>query len=272
MKNFFIKIYTPILFSLSIAALHSATRPTVPIELPTNPPVFLRSVAAPHEPIELRIVDDILDAARTPAAKMPIQQCVLDFSRDGAQSSVFKITGYLLSSGGIIGGDSHKKLYWADFSYLMCESLAAWVRQSPADFPKLANFFNDKDAVYTAFGKIINTVDTTERELSALADLKNCESFVKETMDKDLPLLLNELFKALPASLSSVGDLAKDHQSEIVSVAKKFTPQIAQLVNVSYIGLSKASDAASAAVSNFVQAIEDGGCCGCFSLFKSKKK
>ncbi len=251
MKNFFTKTYTLILFSLSIAALS----------------------AAAHEVVELRIVDDILDAARTPAARMPMQQCVLDFSRDGTQSSVFKITGYLLSSGGIIGGDSHKKLYWADFSYLMCESLAAWVRQSPGDFPKLANFFDDKNAVYTAFGKIINTIDTTERELSALADLKNCEAFVKETMDKDLPLLLGELFKALPASLSSVGSLAKDHQSEIISVAKTFTPTIAKLVNVSYLGLSKASDAASAAVSKLLQAIEDGECCGCFpSLRKGKKK
>jgi hypothetical protein len=249
MKNFFIKIYTLILFSLGITNLSAATT----------------------EPIELNIVGDILDATRTPA-KMSMQKCVLDFSKDGAQSSVFKITGYLLSSGGIIGGDSHKKLYWPDFSYLMCESLAAWVRQSPGDFPKLANFFNNKDAVYTAFGKIVNTVDTTERELSALADLKNCEAFVKETIDKDLPLLLGELIKALPSSLSSVGDLAKDHQSEILSVAKKFAPQIAQLVNVSYIGLSKASDAASAAVSNFVQAIEDGGCCGCFPSFRKSKK
>jgi hypothetical protein len=239
MKNFFIKIYTLILFSLSITNLSAATT----------------------EPIELNILGDILDATRRTPVKMSMQQCVLDFSKDGTQSSVFKITGYLLSSGGIIGEDSHKKLYWADFSYLMCESLAAWVRQSPGDFPKLANFFNDKDAVYTAFGKIINTVDTTERELSALAEYKNCEAFVKETMDKDLP-----------ASLSSVGDLAKDHQSEIISVAKNFTPHIARLVNVSYIGLTEASKAASAAVSNFVQAIEDSGCCGCFPSFKKGKK
>lgn len=254
MKNFFIKIYTLILFSLSITNLSASS----------NEPIELKEE-------KLNIVDDILRATRT-TAKMSMQRCVLDFSKDGTQSSVFKITGYLLSSGGIIGEDSHKKLYWADFSYLMCESLAAWVRQSPGDFPKLANFFNDKDAVYTAFGKIINTVDTTERELSALAEYKNCEAFVKETMDKDLPLLLNELFKALPASLSSVGDLAKDHQSEIISVAKNFTPHIARLVNVSYIGLTEASKAASAAVSNFVQAIEDSGCCGCFPSFKKGKK
>lgn len=273
MKNFFIKIYTPILFSLSIAALHSATRPTVPIELPTNPPVFLRSAAAPHEPIELNIVGDILDATRTPA-KMSMQQCVLDFS--DAQGTALKVTGYLLSSGGIIGGDSHKKLYWVDFSYLMCESLAAWVRQNPNDFPILKDFFGtkeeDKNKVYNDFRIILNTKETAEKELRALSDPKKCEAFVKETLKNEFTMLIRALSEKLPDSLSAAKELAKNNMPTIVSEAEKFAPVIAKLVNVSYLGISKTAQLAETAMSNFVQAIEDGGCCGCFPSFRKSKK
>ncbi len=248
MKNFFIKIYTLILFSLSITTLS----------------------AAASEPIELHIIDDILDASRT--SKITMRQCSFDF-KDGASGVIPPLTAYLLSESGIISGNSDKTLYLRDLSYLTFELFAALVRLKPEEFkttPEIVTIFNNKDAVYNAFGIISNTINTAERELSALADPKNCETFVKETLDKDLPSLLGEIFKALPAS---VGDLAKGHESEVLSVAKKFTPQIAQLVNISYLGISKAAQLAETAMSNFVQAIEDGGCCGCFpSLSKSKKK
>lgn len=244
MKNIFTKTSLLIIFCLNMATIFPALRSAEPIVG----------------------VDDIINATKTlaPAAQMPTQ-CVLDFSRGGVQGSALKIAGYLLSNGGIISDDSHKKLYWVDFSYLMCESFAAWTRLNPQDCPKLSALFADPNSVYTAFGKIINTMDTTERALSELADLKKCNAFVNQTIDKDLPLLLNELFKALPASLSSVADLAKDHQKEIVSVAQKFAPTIAQLLNTSYIGLSKAAAAADKAFKKLEEEVSN---CGCFSWCK----
>lgn len=250
MKSLLIKSYTLILFCLTTATLFPASK----VESVEPPPVVLNPRTAQNTSMtqmELGpisdLVNDLTNASKTPlsADKMPMTQCVLDFS--DPVNAAFKIAGRLLSDSGVLTADSHKTLNVTDFSYLMCEGFAAWTRKSPDTFPKLSALFNDQNSVYNAFGKIINTMDTTQRDLSELADLAKCKLLVNQTINKDLPLLLNELFKALPSSVSTITDFAKDHESEIANAAKIFTPTIATLLNKAYIGLSLAGEALTVA-------------------------
>ena len=218
MKNFSISFYALIVFGLSATALLAST---------TNP----------EDP------ENGSDARVAPAV-IPVQ-CVFDFSPEKTKSSMLKMAAYLVSNGGVVTDDSPNTLYNVDMTYLMFESVAALVRKNSPDFPKLFELFSDTSSVYKAFNQLITEIDDFEDDLSTLADLKTCQEYVNYMLENDLPLLIDVLRQSVPLPLVPAAALADAHKAEIIKGAETFTPQIAELLNSSYIGLSKIAQTVS---------------------------
>ncbi len=166
-------------------------------------------------------------------------KCVFDFSPENNESSKLKMATYLASKRGVVTDDSHKTLYNVDMTYLMFESFAALVRKNSTDFPKLFELFSEASSVYKAFKQLLPEIDDSEDDLSTLADLETCQEYVNYMLENDLPLLIDLLRKSVPVVLVPAVTFAEAYEDEIIKVAKVFTPEIAELLNSSYIGLSK---------------------------------
>lgn len=64
-------------------------------------------------------------------------------------------------------------------------------------------------------------------------------------LENDLPLLIDVLRQSVPSVFVPAVMLAETYEDEIIKLAKVFTPKIAELLNSSYIGLSKIAQTVS---------------------------
>lgn len=199
----------------------------------------------------LAVEEDASGAKFVPTAAL--NPCVFDFSPEKTKDSLLKMAIYLSTKGGVLTADSPTTLYTDDLTYLMLESVAAWVRQNPSDCPKLLELFADTSSVHKAFFQLLPKIEAVEDDLSLLADLEKCKEFVNYMLEKDLPLLIDVLRQNSPLILVPVVALAESYEDEIIKVAKTFTPEIANLLNSSYVNLSKMVQVASNEVPSIIK-------------------
>ena len=206
MNNLCAKLYTLMFVFLNVALLHSMEQ----------------SIKSPIDE------QDTSKATTRVSTVVPVQKCVLDFTKGKAfLSSTFQITRYLLTE------SFREKLNLVDFTYLTLEAVAAGARANPGGFGKLVPFFNEEDVVYNAFKNIFHIIDSTDHELSILAEHATCHTFVHNAIAVALPLLLN--------NMGAIPDVIGD----IKCLATVFTPMFSGLLHKSYNGLFVAAHAAS---------------------------
>ncbi len=217
------------------------------------------SATAATELSAITLGEDIIDAA--PPAVMPFKQCILNFS-DPLDTA--KKIGVFLFNEKFGGG----KLELIDIAYLTFEGIAEGARKNPGKFGEFGKYFNNENAVYGAFGKVLGSFNIAKSDLSTLATLEGCQTFVRGTILEGFPLL----FDKIPDE-AGLPHLSADIQRGIVEMLASpkdpFVRWFAGILNTSYTSSAVVADQISAGFKE----IEDFTVgCGCFPCFSGKKK